>query len=105
MHEDATREGRLSRTSSAPPCSIVIPAWNRVDLTRQCLEALLSVTPACTAGVVVIDNGSCDGTADYLRSLGDRVRVIENATNEGFARACNRAARVALRRFLQLNDG
>jgi glycosyltransferase involved in cell wall biosynthesis len=40
----------MSPGASTPRCSIVIPVFNRVDLTRQCLEALLGFARACNRG-------------------------------------------------------
>ncbi len=57
--------------------------------TRLCLAAVLRNT-AAPFEVVLVDNGSSDGTAAYARALRDpRIRVIRNAKNLGFARAVN----------------
>jgi len=76
-------------------CSIVIPVHNNVVLTRQCLEALAKVTSGPTYEVIVVDNGSTDGTSELLQSLGGDVRVITNRENLGFAKACNQGAAAA----------
>jgi GT2 family glycosyltransferase/glycosyltransferase involved in cell wall biosynthesis len=75
--------------------SIVIPVYGRVELTRQCVEALLEHTVSAEVEVIVVDNASPDATAEYLAGLDGRVRVIANAENLGFARACNQGARAA----------
>jgi GT2 family glycosyltransferase len=76
-------------------CSIVIPVFNRVELTEQCLVKLAAVTTDATFEVIVVDNGSTDGTADFLAKLGGDVQIIRNAENRGFAVACNQGARAA----------
>ena len=81
-------------------CSIIIPVFNRCDLTQECLTALADVTQECTYEVIVIDNGSEDDTPKFLRSLGGDVNVIHNEDNHGFAKACNQGARVAKGRYL-----
>ena len=89
--------GRPSRLAAAPSVdvSIIVPVYGRVDLTRQCVDALLAHTAAEGVEVVVVDDASPDGTDAYLASLGDRIRVIRNRTNRGFAYSCNRGADAA----------
>lgn len=53
--------------SKKPGVYVVIPVYNRLTLTRRCLECLKKQTyPALT--VVVVDDASTDGTGDYIRS-------------------------------------
>ena len=77
--------------------SIVIPVFNRLDLTRQCLESVWKYTPDGDAEIIVVDNGSTDGTAEELRDLQEqgRIQAIVNEENLGFARACNMGATAA----------
>lgn len=75
--------------------TIIIPVFNGVEVTRQCVETILGAPPGCAHEIVVVDDGSSDGTAAYLEGLGSRVGVIRNEENLGFARACNRAASAA----------
>ena len=81
-------------------CSIIIPVFNRCDLTRECLAALADVTQGCPYEVIVINNGSDEDTPNFLRSLGDTIKVIHNEDNLGFSKACNQGARMAKGRFL-----
>jgi len=81
-------------------CSIVIPVFNKVELTTQCLTALGEVTDTPDFEVIVVDNGSTDGTAEFLTHLGGDVQVLRNERNLGFARACNQGAAVARGRHL-----
>lgn len=59
-------------------------------------------SPEIPFEVVVVDNGSTDGTAALLQQeeAQGRVRVLANAENLGFARACNQGARAALGQYL-----
>lgn len=75
--------------------SIIIPAFNKSFLTRQCLDAIVSRPPAVDFEIIVVDNGSRDNTAAMLASFGSRIRPIINERNVFFARACNQAAEVA----------
>jgi glycosyltransferase involved in cell wall biosynthesis len=53
-----------------PAVSVVIPAWNLWDMTRGCLESLARHTPPGVIELVVVDNGSSDGTRTELEPLG-----------------------------------
>ena len=81
-------------------CSIVIPVWNKVDLTKQCLEALAEVTTDVSFEVIVVDNGSTDGTEEFLKDLKGDVHIIRNHENLGFAKACNQGAQAARGKYL-----
>ncbi|HET6810721.1 MAG TPA: glycosyltransferase [Acidimicrobiales bacterium] len=89
-----------SAGSPRPAASIVIPLWNNVAYTHACLVRLAEATPAGTFEVVLVDNGSTDGTAELLAALSGDVRIVRNAQNLGFSRACNQGAEVATGRHL-----
>jgi len=78
-----------------PEVAIIILTWNGLGYTRACLESLRAHT-AVGEGVhvIVVDNGSSDGTLPYLRGL-DWITRIENPLNLGFARAVNQGIRAA----------
>lgn len=79
--------------------SIVIPVFNQAHFTAACLKALFANTPD-VCEVIVVDNGSTDDTPRLLEQYEGRVRVIRNAQNQGFARACNSGAAAAIAPFL-----
>ena len=81
----------MSRT----PATIVIPVWNQWELTRACLESLRP-TLGVRDQVVIVDNGSEDGTAAGLLHY-SWATVITNEVNRGFAVACNQGAAAATR--------
>lgn len=80
--------------------SIVIPTYNKVELTGPCLEALVANTPEDLYEVVIVDNASSDGTQELLAQLGGDVRVVLNDTNEGFGPACNKGASMSRGEFV-----
>ena len=70
-----------------PLTSIIILTLNELACTRLCLESLAAHTPE-PHEVIVVDNGSHDGTVDFLRRVRG-VRLIANRQNRGFAGGCN----------------
>jgi len=84
------------------PVSIVIPVFNRLELTRQCLASIWQHTHEDSIEIIVVDNSSTDGTADELMELQDegRLRVFVQGENQGFARACNLGALAASHRYI-----
>jgi GT2 family glycosyltransferase len=83
----------------APAVSIVIPAYNKWEYTRRCLEAVAKTTPAALHELIVVDNASSDETAEGLRAH-PRARVLRNEVNTGFVGACNRGAAAARGRWI-----
>ena len=84
----------------SPDFSVIIPVFNRCDLSRRCLEVVQQTLAGQGGEIIVVDDGSSDGTAAYLESLGRAVRVIRNHENLGFAAACNRGAAEARGEFV-----
>jgi GT2 family glycosyltransferase len=70
------------------PVAIVILTWNARRFTQACLRELRDLTDHPAWRVIVVDNGSTDGTVAWLRSV-DGITVIENGENLGFSRGCN----------------
>ena len=89
---------RYERPSSA---SIVIPSWNAKDLLEKYLP---SVVKAAAEGdeVIVMDNGSSDGTAEFVRNRFSQVRLIEAERNLGFGGGSNLGIRAARNRIVVL---
>ena len=91
------------------PCETSVITLTRDNLVflRLCLEAVLAGSER-PFELIVVDNGSSDGTRAYLTALADRnpnVRSIINKSNRGFAAACNQGAAVATGPILVLlND-
>jgi hypothetical protein len=69
--------------------SVVIPNWNGRHWLPGCLAAIAAQTLA-PREVLVVDNGSVDGSVAYLASAHPRVRLLELGHNTGFAHAANR---------------
>jgi GT2 family glycosyltransferase len=81
-----------------PETSVVLVTLDKLPFNRMSLETLLASTREDACEVIVVDNGSTDGTRGYLQALvaaEPRVRLILNPANAGFARACNQGLAVA----------
>jgi len=93
--------------SEQPWVSIVVVTRENQPFLRLCLESVLVATEA-SFELIVVDNGSSDGTPAYLARLAERnanVHVIANAVNCGFAAATNQGAGTAAGELLVLlND-
>ena len=85
---------------SSPECSIVIPVFNKWDMTRNCLESLREHSAGHDFEIIVVDNGSTDATATELVPLGSalwgqRFTPLIFRENRNFGPACNAGARIA----------
>lgn len=85
--------------SDQPLVSIVIPVYNKVELTAACLNSLAGQPCQSTFEVIVVDDCSSDGTVDYLAECSG-LTVLRNADNAGFIDSCNRGAAAARGEFL-----
>jgi GT2 family glycosyltransferase len=70
--------------------SVTIVTFNSGRYIGRCLERLLA-DRAAALDVVVVDNASSDDTIKILKGFRQRIRVLKNAVNEGFAAGQNRA--------------
>ena len=82
--------------------SVIIPTWNRRALLGDCLASILAHTQGLEYELIVVDNGSSDGTAGMIERDFPSVRLIRNDTNRGFTAACNEGMRRAQGRYLAL---
>ena len=82
--------------------SIIFVSWNCWAYLEDCLKTLLSQTSRCTTRIVVVDNGSTDGTPALLKARYPSVTVVENRENLGFAAANNQAMRIVRSRYVLL---
>lgn len=79
-------------TAERRPVAIVILTWNALVYTKSCIASLAAVTDHPAWRIIVVDNGSVDGTVEWLSRLEQedpRVTVIRNGANLGYTKACN----------------
>lgn len=77
-------------TNTAPAISVVIVNWNHGRDLPNCLEALRQQETSLQ--IVVVDNASRDGSAEWVEQNAPEVRLLRLIANEGFARAFNLGA-------------
>ncbi|MCC2641645.1 MAG: glycosyl transferase family 2 [Nitrospira sp.] len=85
-----------------PVVSVVIPLYNARDVIRDTLESVFAQTYHGYE-IVVIDDGSTDGSGDAIRAYGDRLRYIEQR-NGGVAQARNRGIAASRGCYIALMD-
>lgn len=73
---------------------IIVVNWNAKETLRQCLTSIQKYT-AGSFEVVVVDNGSSDGSADMVRQEFPEAHLIVNRENLGFSKANNQGLRYA----------
>jgi GT2 family glycosyltransferase len=77
---------------------IVVLNWNSYDMTRECIGSLLAMekTGSGSFEILIVDNGSRDGSAERLHAALPQVEVIAAGRNLGFTGGCNLGIKRAL---------
>ncbi|MEE4693639.1 glycoside hydrolase family 99-like domain-containing protein [Pseudomonas alliivorans] len=82
---------KFNDSTSAPVVSIIIPVFNNVKLTLECLSSILLHTPAgLPIEIIIADDASTDETQLLLESIA-HIKYIRNEQNLGFLLNCNNA--------------
>ena len=74
---------------------VVVLNWNSHEMTKKCIQSLLAME-GDSFEILIVDNGSRDGSVEVLRAAFPRVEVIANNRNLGFAAGCNLGMKCAL---------
>ena len=85
-----SNESRIAE-ASADRVAVVILNWNGRKLLADYLGSVVEHTPSDIADVIVADNGSDDGSIDFVREHFPSVEIIPFSENYGFAEGYNRA--------------
>ena len=84
--------------------SIIIITWNQLDYIKDCLYALQIFINDNQVEVFVVDNGSSDGTLEFIRRTFKNIIIIENKTNKGVSCARNQGLRKATGKYILILD-
>jgi GT2 family glycosyltransferase len=76
------------------PC-VIVPNWNGADSLRGCLDSLRA--QSLKAHIIVVDNGSTDGSAELVANEYPDVELIRHERNEGYAGGVNAGFQSAMR--------
>lgn len=96
MNTEVDANAHEAPHTSGAKVSIVIPNWNGKESLGACLGSLLG--QRVRAHIIVVENGSSDGSLEFLRQQYPSVEVIMNAKNLGFAGGVNCGIRRAIER-------
>jgi GT2 family glycosyltransferase len=83
----------------APLVSVVVLNWNGLRLLKDCFSSIFS-QDFTDYEVILVDNGSTDGSQDYIKKAFPKVRLIRNPENLGFAKANNQGMRAAAGKYI-----
>lgn len=100
-YDNVTLKPLEFKQPESPDVSIVIPAYNKVEVTYLALCSLLVAQNDASFEVIVVDDASTDETA-RLEEIVSGITVLRNAQSQRFIRACNRGAEAAKGEYIVL---
>jgi len=97
---EAPQGGAIDTAAAAPAVSVIVPTYDRLALLRETIASVLDQTFG-DLELIVVDDGSTDGTASYVRALPDaRVRLVELPHGGNVSRALNAGVAASRGRWL-----
>lgn len=94
MEANKTQEPAQAK-AAVDTVSVIIVNYNTREATTACIESVLRTTDPEIFSIIVVDNGSSDGSVDAIGRAFPSVRVVESGGNIGFGRAVNVGVREA----------
>ena len=91
-----------AEVAHVPDLSIVLVCWNNKDYLEPCLRSLFEAGLRHRFDVVVVDNGSTDGSQAIVREAFPQVELIQNDHNAGLSRASNQGMAATSGRYVLL---
>ncbi len=95
-------ERLLMKSRDALTCSICIANYNGVALLEDCIASIRSQNTNFTFEIIIHDDASTDGSAQWIRTKFPSIKLIESTINVGFCTANNRMAAIAEGQFILL---
>jgi len=94
LEENIRKQPIILECSKTPSVSIIIPVFNQIKHTLNCLKSIERFTPKTSFEVIVIDDCSTDQTEENLKYV-KGITYQKNPENLGFLKSCNQAASIA----------
>lgn len=85
-----------------PKVSIIILNWNGKRFTRNCLESIKKNTSYSNYEIIVIDQGSTDGSVEMIEKNFPEVKLVKNKENVGFSTGNNQGFRLAKGKYIMM---
>jgi len=82
-----------------PKVCIIILNWNGKELLKDCLSSIFKLTDYPNYKVIVVDNGSTDGSVEFVRRNFKKVDILSLDRNYGFSKGNNIGIRYALKKY------
>ncbi len=86
---------------NSPLVSIIIVNWNGKHLIEECIESLRNQTFR-DFEVIVVDNGSTDGSSEFIKNSFPEVKLVLLSSNKGFAGGNNAGIKIAKGKYIAL---
>jgi glycosyltransferase involved in cell wall biosynthesis len=86
-----------------PRVSVIIPTYNRLPMLKEAVQSVLTQDYE-DFELIVVDDGSTDGTSEEMKRYGGRVKVIEQTENRGVSAARNRGILQAKGKYIAFLD-
>ena len=82
--------------------SVIIVNWNTKKLLEDCLRSIFKFTKDVGFEIIIVDNGSEDGSQTMVKKKFPQVKLIPNKDNMGFAKANNQGIKLATGKYILL---
>ena len=86
-----------------PKVSVIIPTYNRLPMLKEAVNSVLAQHFE-DMELIVVDDGSTDGTAEEMKRYGGRVRLLQHSENRGVSAARNRGVLHAKGKYIAFLD-
>lgn len=102
LEQEQAKIQERGATVMNPALSIILVCWNNKEYLDQCLKSLYGTGMRNSFDVVVVDNGSTDGSQQMLAEKYLQVKIIQNDSNLGLGKASNQGIEATQGRYVLL---